>query len=55
MPETYLDYLDGLIEVSRNDLTVALDNIFYREAQAEAARLYTLIQLRAEAGEYEPA
>jgi hypothetical protein len=55
MPENFLLYLDDLIRGSRAALEKALDDLGdFREAQANASRLYTLIQLRAEAGEYEP-
>jgi hypothetical protein len=56
MPENFLYFLDTMLEEARDDLNAAFDDLGDdRAAAIRAARLITLLQVKLEASDYEPA
>jgi hypothetical protein len=56
VPDNFLSYLDTLVEEAMSDVHSALDDLGdYKIAMARAGRLALVLQIRTEAGEYEPA
>jgi hypothetical protein len=56
VPENFLFFLDTMLEEARADLNSAFDELGDdRAAAIRAARLLTLLQVKLEASDYEPA